>query len=645
MKRDGLPTLSVSIFLLAAAVFSLLLSSYCSSAWSESENEKKKRIAAIANAKAIEESAYTDKIKCSVRHHNMYVSNMLSGPGAASATSFDMTIYEAGLFRRFELGNDSLMSPNLSFPISGTSAFTSNTWLQCDGRCTPSLSTGALLRMYTMADNDRGGSIPGTPMSRLARSYGVMAPLTSFNAVVPGSALIPDIPFPASYLSLARFYLQGKGDRSLWTLEGGELYPTMGKPYNRYLNMDQFLFRTPISQLSVLGHWKKQDALFSEALPLERMPGYGVKYSGETGKMNYELFSLRNGEMPNSLNREYEYFGARAGFSDKKMRCAASAISSQRKTIRAEESPVLPMRRHESLLGFEAEYDLSSSLGLYGAITSSSYSEDGVRSGLGFHGSSQLYGIHWTSQNRSLQADLRYQYLDPDYEPLNHTKKAVYPSNYQGFRYEMKYSWAANDREKKKGKNMLALHGCSLSQIDGNINLRPQEGFSHFAVADYIFPDGGSRWLNNSSKGTVNIFSPELCIKFRNTPFELGGYYERLQMSRGLDALGRSYDKRVDNLSVWMDCEMTDRLELVLGLRSVDFKGHWYQKDRIYYFNQNAMIPKIGIVYDNDRDIKINANMQFMSFVDRSPANYGKGAPSDNDWKSSLFFIETNISF
>ncbi|GEM_PF-2448512 len=640
------PEISVFAVIIAALFLLLfLLSSDCTAAWSEGESEKKKKIAAAVGEKGQAEAVDNDKITCSVKHHNIYVSNMLSGPGADSATSFDMTIYEAGLFRRFEYGNDSLISPNLSFPIGGSSSFTSNTWLKYDAHCTSSLSTGATLRFYTMADNDRGGDIPGTPMSRLARSYGVMAPIASFTAVVPGSYLIPDIPFPASYLSLSRFYLEGKGDKSRWTLEGGELYPTMGKPYNKYLNMEHFLFRTPISQLSVAGHWKKQDALFSEALPLERMPGYGVKYSGETGKMNYELFSLKNGEMPNSLNREYDYFGARAGFVDKKVRCAASAITSQRKTVRVEETPGLPMNRHESLLGVEAEYDLSSSLGLYGALTSSSYDEDGIRSGLGFHGSSQLFGIHGSFFNNSLQADLRYQYLDPDYEPLTHTKKAIYPSNYQGFRYEVKYSWASTEREKKKGKNMVAVHGSSLSQIDGNINLRPDDGFNHFAAADYIFPDGGSRWVNNGTRGKVSIFSPEFCVKLRKLPFEVGGYYERLQMSRDLDALGRTYDKRVDNLSIWLDYEFNDTMELVLGLRNVDFKGNWYLKDKIYNFNQNAIIPKVGFIYDNDRNIKINAQMQFMNFTDTSPANYEKGIASDNNWKSSLFFIETSVTF
>ncbi|MGV8125167.1 MAG: hypothetical protein AB2L14_35925 [Candidatus Xenobiia bacterium LiM19] len=643
MKRSDL---SIYTAIFAVTVFLiLLLSSTCTAAWSEGEAEKKKRIAAELKDKIKAETSDNDKIKCSVKHHNMYVSNMLSGPGASSATSFDMTIYEAGLFRRVEYGNDSLISPNLSFPIGGTSAFTSNTWLKCDARCTSSLSTGATLRAYTMADNDKGGATPGTPMSRLARSYGVMPPIASFTAVVPGSYIIPDIPFPASYLSLSRFYLEGKGNKSRWTLEGGELYPTMGKPYNKYLNMEHFLFRTPISQPSVLGHWKKQDALFSEALPLERMPGYGVKYSGETGKMNYELFSLKNGEMPNALNREFDYSGARAGYSDKKVRCAASAITSHRKTIRVEETPGLPMNRQESLLGLEAEYDLSPSIGLYSALTSSSYCEDGARSGLGFIGSSQLYGIHGAFFNRSLQADLRYQYLDPDYEPLTHTKKAVYPSNYQGFRYELKYSWASTEREKKKGKNMVAVHGCSLSQIDGNINLRAEGGFNHFAAADYIFPDGGSRWVNNSTKGTVNVFSPELCISLRKTPFEVGGYYERLQMTRGIDASCRSYDKRVDNLSLWMDYRINPTLELIFGIRRVDFKGHWYQKEKLYNFRQNASIPKLGISYDNDRDLKINAQMQFMNFTDNSPVNLGNGAASDNDWKSSLFFIETTITF
>jgi len=643
MKRLDL---SIYTAIFTVTVFlCLLLSSDCTAARSEEEAEKNKKISAELKEKIRTDTPDYDKIKCSVKHHNMYVSNTLSGPGASSATSFDMTIYEAGLFRRFEYGNDSLISPNLSFPIGGTSAFTSNTWLKCDACCSPSLSTGAALRAYTMADNDRGITTPGTPMSRLARSYGVMAPLTSFTAVVPGSFIIPDIPFPASYLSLSRLYLEGKGEKSRWTLEGGELYPTMGKPYNKYLNMEHFLFRTPISQLSVLGHWKKQDALFSEALPLERMPGYGVKYSGETGKINYELFSLRNGEMPNALNREFDYFGARAGFADKKVRCALSTITSHRKTIRAEETPGLPMNRQESLMGLEAEFDLSPSFGLYSALTTSSYCEDGARSGMGFVGSSQLYGIHGAFIKRSLQADLRYQYLDPDYEPLTHTKKAIYPSNYQGFRYEVKYSWASTEIEKKKNKNMMSVHGCSLSQIDGNINLRLDGGFSHFAAPDYIFPDGGSRLLNNSTKGTVNVFSPEFCISLRKTPFDVGGYYERLQMTRGIDALGRSYDKRVENLSLWMDYRINPTLELIFGIRRVDFKGHWYQKEKLYSFRQNASIPKLGISYDNDRDLKINAYLQFMNFTDSSPVNFGNGTSSDNDWKGSLFFIETTVTF
>ncbi|MDQ7823664.1 MAG: hypothetical protein RDV48_12765, partial [Candidatus Eremiobacteraeota bacterium] len=592
----------------------------------------------------------SDRVKCTVKHHNIYASNGISGPGAELATSFDMTIYEAGLYRRFELQNDTLLTRNFGFPIAGGSAFTSNTWLSFDARCTQSLTGGASVRLYTMADTDNGSSVPGTPMNRLARSYGVMAPNTAFTSAVPGIPGIPSIPIPGFFANLSRLYLEGKGERSRWTVEAGELYPTMGKPYNKYLAMDQFLFRTPISQLSVLGHWKKQDALFSEAIPLDRMPGYGLKWSGEAGAFNYEVFSLKNFEMPTTLNREYDYHGVRAGYAKGKVRGAASFITSRRNMLRPEGPPAIPSSSQESLLGAEGEYDISPSFGLYGALTSSRYHEDGARAGIVFPGSATLLGLRGKFLNDRLTADLRYQYLDPDYEPLVHTKKAVYPSNYEGMRYELKYNWADNPKDLKKGKNMVALHVASLSQIDGNINISSQDGYDHFAVNDYIFPAGGTKWVNNSVKGTVNIFAPEFCFKFRRFPFktteiEFGGYYENLRLQRGTDALGRSYDKTVDNLSLWMDIEFIKHVEFVLGMREVTTSGHWFQNDLNYRFSQKCTIPKAGIVFDNDDTLKFSAHMHFFNFADSSPSNYGGAFSSTNDWKGSLFLLESSYNF
>lgn len=582
-----------------------------------------------------------NKVKYSLKHHNVYASMSLSGQGKGNAASYDMSIYEAGLFRNTEFLNDTLVSADERFPLAESSAFTSSTEIGFDMKCSPKISAGAQLRAYTGSDSDNGQNPPGPERSRIARVYGVMMPSAQFNTLTQGLPGIQAIPLPDLYINIANIYIAGEGEGGAWKLEAGELYPDMGGLYNRYLETERFFFRTPVSQMSILGHWKRQDRLFSESTPLDRMPGYGARLSGRSNNLNFELFSLKSFETPITLNREYQYGGGRVGYADRKMRFGISAVSSCQRSVW--DTGELTTNRLEDLASIDGEYELSGSFALYGALASSRFSENGLRAGLIFNGCAQVLGIHGAFLGDRLQADLRYQYLDPNYEPVVHIKRAAYTPNYYGSRFEMSYSWHKNEKEKKKGKNMAAFHIASYRQVDENINVIPGRGYSHFAVSDYIFPNGSAPWVSNNEKGNITVFSPEFCVKLQNAPVEIGGYYEQLRLSRGSDALGRDYSKSVNNLSLWMDVELNDRLEVILGLRNVDFAGNWFQEGNNIHFSQKASIPKLGIVYDNDTDFKISAQLHMMSFVDSSPG--GSVSSSVNDWKGNLLMIETSFTF
>lgn len=587
----------------------------------------------------------SDKVKTSVRHHHIYASDSLSGKGMNLATSFDTTIYEAGLFRNLTTSNGTLITRSSQFPMTSSSAFTSNTWINFDAQCSENLSTGAKLRLYTESDSDYDASKPGSPYGRTARVFGVMMPTGNFNALVPGRPGFADAPpLPSFNTSLDKAYVSGKGPRSCWMLEGGNLYPSMGSQYNKYLGMEHFLFRLPVSQMSIFGHMKRQDKLYSESIPLNRMPGYGVKGSGEIGRINYECFALRNEETPLTINRDYEYGGLRAGYSSEKLRLAGSFMSSAQLKARSFEEPDLPSRRSEDISALEGEYDISPAIGLYGSVAASHYREDGIRSSLVFPGHASIFGIHAFFLEKKLQADLRWQYLDPNFEPISHHKRSVYPTNYTGTRYEVKYYFGSGE-EMKKERNMVACHVCSFSQVDANVNIEPGRGFDSFALPDYIFPSGTTAAMPNTVKGNISIFSPEFDLRFKDFPFHFGGYYEDLRLLRGMDASGRSYDKRVTNLSAWADLELGRRIELVAGLRKVNFDGSWFVTDNPYAFSQTGTIRKIGIAYDTHQNLKVNAMYHMYDFADSSPSRAADKSTSDNNWSGGLFFLETSITF
>jgi len=585
----------------------------------------------------------TDRVKLTLKHQNVYASNSVDGKGAKSATSYDTSVYEAGLFNSVLPLNGTVISPNPRFPMVSSSAFTSNTYINFDADCGNGLSSGASLKLYTCSDTD-SPSEPGVPSQRTARVFGVMMPSGNWNAITPGVPGIPGItpvPIPSFNSALCNIFAGGKGKLSSWKMEAGDLYPTMGKPYNKYLNMEHFLFRTPISQMSIFGHWIRQDKLYSEIQPLIRMPGYGAKFSGSTRKLNYEIFSLKNDETPITPGRSYNYGGGRLGISDKKLRLAGSCIGSWEKVWGPAVTFAGMSGRYETLYCLEGEYDMNRNLGFYGSLAATRYREDGLRSGDVFHGGASQAGARYRSGDRRLQADLRYQHLDPNYDPMGHHKRSTYPTNYRGPRVEMKYSWA-NPEEYLKGHNMVAFHYCDFSQVNPAVNLTPTAGFTTFASRDYLFPDGGA---DNGTAGSMKLFSPEFDIKIRPLDLEIGGYYENLRLSRGIDSFGREYDKQVGNLSLWVDAEPCRRVELLLGYREVTLSGNWYVKETPYAFNQKATIPKVGIIYENDIDLRLTAQVHFYHFKDSSPSATKNAFPSDNDWRSTLFFLETTYNF
>lgn len=584
-------------------------------------------------------------IKVDVKHHNIYAANTIEGPGREEATSYDTSIYEAGLYAQTELFNGSAVSRNNRYPVTTSTAFTSNSWVDITASLSSVLTAGASLRLYTMSDSDYDASRPGQPSSRTGRVFGVMLPPGNYTALVGGLANPPGIPVPSPNMSLWDAFLETKGKNSRWRIETGALYPTMGKPYNKYLNMEYFLFRTPISQMSIFGHWIGQDKIFSEAEPLIRMPGYGLKLSGESGEFNAEVFSLYNDESPITINRVYNYGGARLGYNTARFRTAASMITSTQGVPRPTNGTD-PNRRREDLRCIEAEYDIFPDCGLYGAFASSSFGENGLRSGNMYNGNATLFGLRGNLFRKRVQADLRYYSMDPNYEPLGQHKRSVYPTGYCGFRGEVRYYWKMprEKKDEKKQRNSISVQASNFNQLNPDVNTVAKRGGGSFAVEDYIFPDGGMPGIPNGSGGRISVFSSDFNIKFTNIPVEIGGYWERLHMGRSTDALGRMYCKDVDNLSIWMDYELTKTIELVAGYRQVDFSGNWYLEDSQRPFSQAAWIPKVGFIYDNDLDLKVSAQYHFYNYIDRSPS-VKNSMPQNNNWNGGVFFFETSLSF
>ncbi len=620
-------------------IFTVLFLSSAVRCYAASEQPEKDKKQTTTPA---EKDKKNGKLKFSLKHKNIYASSSLSGKGADLATSYDTSIYEASLFKSTTVANGSLVTQNSRYPMASSCAFTSETFLDWIYSINPQMSAGLSVKVYTNSDTDKEGA-PGSPYQRTSRVFGVMMPVGNFTGMSPGMPGVSSVPLPGFYVGLWNFFLSGKTENSSWKLEIGDLYPSMGKQYNKYLNMEHFLFRTPVSQMSIFGHWNRQDKYYSEVEPISRMPGYGAKISGRSGKVNYEAFTLKNDETPITLGQEFSYYGVRAGLADTAYRAALSFIGSEQDLFgNAAGSGV--KNKKENLLGLEVEYDLTKSIGFYGAMGFSDYHEDGGRSGQNFSGNAFVGGIMYKSADEKFKADIRYQHVDPNFEPIGHHKNSIYPYNYAGPRAEIQYSWAT-EKEKKEGQNFVQLSYSDYSQINPDINTVKGRGANSFSKSDYLFPDDGRSDFTNGSAGHVKILSPELNVTFRNSIFELGGYYEKMNLEKSLNSMSESYNKQVDNFSLWGELDLIKNTEFFFGYREVNFSGSWLQKSNPYSFNQKATIPKIGINYDNERDFKVSAQVHFYSYNDYSNSITESEVASDNDWRGTLFLLETNIKF
>ena len=575
-----------------------------------------------------EKSRKNSKFKFEIKHKNIYASNSLSGNGSNNATSYDMSIYESSLYRNSALLDNSIYFTNPSYPLISGTAFTSETFFTLKYKASDQISAGLSAQLYSNSDSDHPDT-QGTASQRISRVFGVSQPLGNWTSITQNSNGISSVQIPHFHFGLWNLFLQGTTKNSNWKFEVGSINLNMGKGINKYLDSDVFIFRTPVNQMSIFGHFTRQGRLFSEMEYQQRMPGYGVKLTGNIDKINYEIFSLKNDETPITIGQIYSYSGIRAGIADKKYRLFLDAIHSNQNLFGSSASDGIH-KKSENIFGLEYEQDFTENFAIYGSSVISQYKEHG-NSSRNFDANAYLGGIVY-KPNDKFTVGIKYQHLDPNYEPIGHHKNSVYIYNYKGLKTELKYTWAT-ELEKQQKHNQITLSYSDFSQVDASINKK------EFARSDYIFPDLTPDIAADAGK--IKILSPEFNIQFRNLKSGIGGYYEKLSMEKNIINQDFTFHRQADNYSLWANIDFTKQLELILGYREVNFSGEWMGKSESYISNQKCSIPKIGLSYDNETDLKISAHVHFYDFKDFSAKDTG----IDNDWKSTLFLLETKLDF
>lgn len=569
----------------------------------------------------------SNPFKLNIDHKSIFASSSLSGEGAKNATSYDMSIYESSLYRSFGLLDKSIYFTNPNFPVVDGSAFTSETFFNLTYKASDKITAGLSAQLYSNADSDYPDG-KGVQSQRISRVFGVSQPLGHWTGRTNNSNGISSVKIPNLYFGFWNMFLQGKTENSNWKLELGSINLNMSKGINKYLDSDLFLFRTPINQMSIFGHFSRQGKYFSEIEAQQRMPGYGARFMGNTNDVYYELFSLKNDESPVSIGQRYSYYGARVGIAKDEYRLFLDAIHSTQNLFSTAASDGI-YKKSEDLLAIEYEHDFTKKFAAYGSAVISKYSEYGV-SNRNFDDNAFVGGIAY-KPNEKFTVGIKYQHLGPNYEPIGHHKNSVYIYNYKGFKTDLKYTWGT-ELEKQNKRNFVTLSYSNFFQIDPNINKKD------FSKSDYIFPDLTPDIT--AGAGRVQILSPEFNIRFRNYGIDLGGYYEKLNMSK--DLMGhKPFNRQTDNYSIWANIDISKQLELILGYREVNFSGEWMNKSESYSSYQKCFIPKIGVAYERDEDFEISAQFNFYNFKDFSSNELGV----NNDWENTLFLLETKLHF
>lgn len=595
----------------------------------DSDKKSDKKDLAIDVAKDSDED---NSWKFAAVSRNLAVFSSIFGPGASLASLYDFSIYNSSMYKSIKVSNGTGISMNSKYPLVSGSAFTSETALSGAYKLNSNLTAGFSLNLYANLDSD-DVNLPGEPIQRLSRVYGVNIPSGNWTSL-QSAPYLESSKIPGLFLALDKIYVKGESERSNWALEAGSLYPSLGKKYNKYINVNYFLLRYPVSQMSAFGHLSSLDSIYSGFDEEESTPSYGVRFSGKSNDFYYEAFSCAVDESPVSVGEFFRYSGLTLGLASENLRLGLSFAHCFGGLLGEEAEEAQANTCRQDVFGLNGEYDFSDCFGAFFMMGTTDYNQNGALDGHRYAGRAFYGGASLHSADKRSQFKVSWQHVSPDYDPLGFHKASIFHNNYEGCKFEALKYWGTEE-EREKERNKFAISYSDLSQIETDIG-NPDFKYKYI-YGDYFFPDGGV-----GARGKVTVLAPSLNVYFRNLKLSVGAEYEKMRLFRSEDYLGSEYLKNVDNYSFWAAYDIDKHWNVAAGYREVNFGGEWSVDEENIPYLQKVSIPKIQICYKNENYSKINLQAQFLDFKDMTPF---VPLASENDWHGAVLLLETSLMF
>lgn len=529
--------------------------------------------------------------------HTIVTSNDLSGPGSNVpnlANTYDMSLFEWNWGGRQSTFNGSGVTTNANFPLTEGEAITTNDNLGLAVDLAKGLEAGFLWQFYAAGGNRTVG-----------RVFGEELPWDNFDRL--GSSVVQE----HFSTDIHQVWLKDtEGDFTSQAIFGNlKDLPELTRKETNFLRLGSLIYRPPVTNASF---FEKEDRKIETGRHPLRGVDLVVDYPYVEGEhVHGELFMGRTKPTPvQEINRDV--VGMRWGLDVLEGNLGASYVRTE-----GERNPTITGER-QTLWALDGSYHMLNWLDLFGAWAWSEYHRTGRLDGSAWVGGVRLLGpgkSEWRTQ---------YQWLDENYELMQHHKVEHYPTNFHGVQSSLSVPI-------KHGSVKGILY--RLHQLE--TNTRP---------GDTIFGDSYFPALADSKRGDITVYRVE-------GNYDLGKHHEGLpKLSTYLeqaffrkdapDNANNDIDKRVTNWNMLIGQPVMKNLTFELGYRLVTASGRW----QAMRFHHRQGIPEVALSYrirEKDKDrFRVTAIYHRYDFVDSIAASAG-----NNNYEAHQMIVEVFWTF
>lgn len=549
-----------------------------------------------------------ERVKFYVKNHSFFVDNNLSGVGQANASDLDMGLTEWGFGGNITVANGSVITRNTTFAINRAAAFTTNTLLGFKAKMKENVMAGADFEIYTRTGDSTAG-----------RVFGVQLPYGNY-----GDGNVNNQPTMST--RLFTLWAEQKNMDLSYKAILGTFIPDIAKGEKNLVRLGSFFIRPPVTSQSILGHQYAYDKKSNLTDISGRTPVFGFEATGAYKNYDFNFFRGTTELTPITAAtiNDRQFTGGRIATKFDKLGIGIEAVGAYGNNLAA------PFWQGENLLGVDVSYKFTDSFSIFGAVASSTYTRsdrtDEYKDGSYIAGFLAKLGFLGKFFEKSM-FKMEYQRIGKDYEPLNFHKTEHYPRNYSGYQGYYKHPF-------KQGEFTLGF--MSFEQIEPDVSFTKYP--TRDAQNDPVFPGTANV---NTEKGKGSYISPMIDYTFPGTKLNLAGYAEMMTLRRGIDAAGQSYRKRINRYSLWANYPFSDKLSGTLGFGTYSASGMWTVNNISYNFAHKQSVPKLGLTYKVNSDIKATLLYNWYNFDDQSAV----GTANNNDWTNNQLLGEITLKF